>query len=74
MRYLNLPLTCGRLSSTDWQPVVEKVERCGEGCLVLLQLILSAIPLFHLSIFKLPVVSQNPRGAYEEVLMERRGV
>ena len=65
MRYLGLPLSRGRMLRTYWNPVIEKVKRRLEGlhakilsrggCLVLLRSILTAIPLFYLSINKLPI-------------------
>ena len=61
---MGLPLTRRRRADMDWQPVV-KVERYLEGWqtkvmwrvrqLVLLRSVLSAIPLFYLSVFKMRV-------------------
>ena len=63
-RYLGLPLSAGRLRVADWQPVVGKVEQRLEGWkakilskggrLVLLRSVLSAIPTFYLSVFRIP--------------------
>ena len=57
----------------DWQPVIEKVEKHLEGWqakllsrrgyLVLLCSVLSAIPIFYLSVFKVPMrVSKQLKG------------
>ena len=64
IRYLGLPLSAGQLRVADWQPVVGKVEQRLEGWkakilskggrLVLLRSVLSAIPTFYLSVFKIP--------------------
>ena len=64
IRYLGLPLSTGQLHGTDWQSVVEKVEQRLEGWkakvlskggrLVLLKSVLTAIPTFYLSVFKIP--------------------
>ena len=64
IRYLGLPLAEGRLRAHDWQPVMEKIEtRLGGwqarllsrgGRLVLLQSALAAIPIYFMTIFKLP--------------------
>ena len=64
IRYLGLPLSDCRLRIQDWQPMVEKVEKllggwrarvlsCG-GCLVLVKSVLSAIPTYFMSVFRLP--------------------
>ena len=65
VRYLGLLLTWGRTTRTDWQLVVEKVERQLEGqqtkvisrggWLLLLRSVLTAISLFHLSVLKMLV-------------------
>ena len=72
------------MSSIDWQPVIKNVERRLEGWqskvmskgewLVLLRSVLSAIPLFYLSVFGLPWESWTPRRADEAVPMERTGI
>ena len=64
IRYLGLPLADRRLLRRDWQPMIEKVEsRLGGwrarilsrgGWLVLLKAVLSAIPTFFMSIFRMP--------------------
>ena len=64
IRYLGVPLVDRRLWTTDWQPVLEKVEmRLGGwrtrllsrgGRLVLLKAVLAAIPTYFMTIFKLP--------------------
>ena len=64
IRYLGLPLSTGQLRGADWQSVVGKVEQRLEGWkakvlskggrLVLLKSVLSAIPTFYLSVFKIP--------------------
>ena len=64
IRYLGLPLSTGQIRGADWQSVVEKVEQRLEGWkarvlskggrLVLLKSVLSAIPTFYLSVFKIP--------------------
>ena len=56
MRYFGLPLSGARLSTANWQPVIE-VERCLEGWQanvieVLLNSVLSATPIFYISIFQ----------------------
>ena len=64
IRYLGVPLVHRRLRIQDWQPVFEKVETrlggwrarllsCG-GRLVLLKSVLAAIPIYYMSIFKMP--------------------
>ena len=62
--YLGLPLSAVQLRVADWQPVVGKVEQRLEGWkakilskggrLVLLSSVLSAIPTFYLSVFRIP--------------------
>ena len=62
--YLGLPLSTGQIRGADWQSVVGKVEQRLDGWkakvlsrvgrLVLLKSVLSAIPNFYLSIFKVP--------------------
>ena len=69
MRYLGLPLTASSLTSTDYLPIIEKVERQLEGWkarvlsrpgrLVLLRSVLMMIPIFYLSVFKLPRTVHN---------------
>ena len=64
IRYLGVPLVDRRLRIQDWQPVFEKVEtRLGGwrarllsrgGRLVLLKSVLAAIPIYYLSIFRIP--------------------
>lgn len=64
IQYLGLPLTSGRLSAREWQPVFEKIERRLEGWkshmlsrggrLVLVKSVLSAIPTYYMSIFRMP--------------------
>ncbi|KAK1277454.1 hypothetical protein QJS04_geneDACA016871 [Acorus gramineus] len=63
-RLLGLPLHLGKLRKVDWNPLVDKLERRLEGWkgkilriggrLVLLQAVLSYLPVFFLSIFKVP--------------------
>ena len=64
IRYLGVPLIDRRLRIQDWQPVFEKVEaRLGGwrarllsrgGRLVLLKSVLAAIPIYYMSIFRMP--------------------
>ena len=64
IRYLGLPLTDRCLKTQDWQPVVEKVKkRLGGwrgkllsrgGRLVLVKAVLSAIPTYFMSAFRMP--------------------
>ena len=64
IRYLGLPLTDRRLRTQDWQPVVEKVEErlrgwrgrllSRGGRLILVKAILSAIPTYFMSTFRMP--------------------
>ncbi|KAK1320550.1 hypothetical protein QJS10_CPA03g00814 [Acorus calamus] len=63
-RYLGLPLSLRPLANADWAPLVHHFKRRLEGWagrllssggrLVLLQAVLSNLPVFMLSIFKLP--------------------
>ena len=63
IRHLGLPLSTSQIRSADWQSVVGKVEQRLEGWkvkvlskggrLVLLKSVLSAIPTFYLSVFKI---------------------
>ena len=82
MRYLGLSLTWTKMTKTNWQPVVEKLERRLEGWqtkvvswgrrLMRLQSVLSVIPLFYLSVFKMPVGVRKQILRYDEVFpMER---
>ena len=64
IRYLGVPLVDRRLRIQDWQPVFEKVEtRLGGwrarlvsrgGQLVLPKSVLAAIPIYYISIFRMP--------------------
>ena len=64
VRYLGLPLADRRLRVQDWQPVLKKVEaRLGGwrarmisrgGRLVLVKAVLSAIPTYFMSVFRMP--------------------
>ncbi|KAK1312840.1 hypothetical protein QJS10_CPA07g00753 [Acorus calamus] len=64
MRHLGLPLHLGRFLKAEWSPLIEKFTKCLEGWkgkllssvgrLVLLQAVLSNLPTFFLSIFKIP--------------------
>ncbi|KAK1326980.1 hypothetical protein QJS10_CPA01g01725 [Acorus calamus] len=64
VRYLGLPLHVGRFTKVEWLPLIERFERRLEGWkskllsyggrLVLHQAILSNLPIFFLSIFKVP--------------------
>ena len=89
IRYLGLPLSAGQLHVADWQPIVEKVEQQLEGWkakvlskggrLVLLRSVLSAIPTFYLSVFKIPAsIEQHLSGLMRRFFLkgskERRGM
>ena len=74
--YLGLPLIERRLRTLDWQPILEKVEaRLGgwqarllsrSGRLVLLKAFLSAIPIYFMSVFRMPVgVRRRLEGAIQ---------
>ncbi|KAK1258442.1 hypothetical protein QJS04_geneDACA006646 [Acorus gramineus] len=65
-RYLGLPLVKGRLTKEQWDPLIERFERrlsgwkgkmlsWGGGRLTLLQAVLTNLPLFYLSVFRLPI-------------------
>ncbi|KAK1300975.1 hypothetical protein QJS10_CPB13g01246 [Acorus calamus] len=68
-RILGLPLHLGRLTKADWVPLIERFEKRLEGWsgiflslggrLVLLQAILSNLPIFFLSLFKLLLGVRN---------------
>ena len=84
MRYLGLPLTRGRMLRTDWNPVIEKVERRLEGrqakilsrggCLVLLRSVLTGIPIFYLLVYKLPIrVGKRLEGLMRRFLWNKSG-
>ena len=63
--YLGVPLHWKKLSPSDWQPLISKIENKLQtwkgnllslgGRITLLNYVLSAIPLYWLSIYKLPV-------------------
>lgn len=63
--YLGLPLSDHHIGSTGWTPVVERMERRLQGWssrllsrggrLILLRTVLSALPIYYLSILKMPV-------------------
>ena len=65
IQYLGLPLVGERLSSQEWQPVVVTMERRLGGWrawllsrgrrLVLLKAVLSALPTYYMSLFRVPV-------------------
>ena len=74
IRYLGLPLTDRRLRILDWQPVIKKVEaklgawqarlQSRGGRLVLLKAVLSAIPIYFMSVFRMPAgVRRRLEGA-----------
>ncbi|KAK1289771.1 hypothetical protein QJS10_CPB18g00723 [Acorus calamus] len=64
VRVLGLPLSRGRLKKEDWDPLIERFQRrlagwkgrllTYGGRLTLLQAVLSALPLFFLSVFRIP--------------------
>ena len=64
VRYLGVPLTDRRLRVQDWQPVIDKVDaRLGGwrsrsllrgGRLVLVKAVLSVIPTYFMSVFRMP--------------------
>ena len=63
-KYLGLPLKSANLTRRDWQPLIDKFHRrlsCWKGStlsiggrLVLVNSVLSSLPLYYLSFFKLP--------------------
>ncbi|KAK1289247.1 hypothetical protein QJS10_CPB18g00705 [Acorus calamus] len=67
MRYLGLPLSLRSLSLREWAPLVQWFERrlddwAGRlmstgGSLVLLQAVLTNLPIFMLSLFKIPMAN-----------------
>ncbi|XP_020266417.1 uncharacterized protein LOC109841906 [Asparagus officinalis] len=64
IKYLGLPLKYGKLAKSDWQPMLDNMYRklaswkssCLSfgGRLVLLNSVLSSIPLYYMSFYKLP--------------------
>ena len=84
MRYLSLPVKKGRTSRTDWDPIIEKVERRLEGWqakllsragqLVLLRSVFAAIPIFQLSLYKLSIeVGKRLEGLMRRFLWKGSG-
>ena len=69
IRYLGVPLADRRLRIRDWQPVLDKVETHLGGWrarllsrgrrLIMLKAVLSAIPTYFMSIFRMPVGVQR---------------
>ncbi|XP_020264999.1 uncharacterized protein LOC109840677 [Asparagus officinalis] len=65
IKYLGLPLKYGKLSKSDWQPILDNLHRklstwrkhslSFGGRLVLLNSVLSSIPLYFMSFYKLPM-------------------
>ncbi|KAK1302836.1 hypothetical protein QJS10_CPB12g01236 [Acorus calamus] len=53
-RYLDLPLSIRPISCSDLAPLVQRFESRMEGWLTLLQAVLSSLPIFLLSLFKIP--------------------
>ncbi|KAK3222581.1 hypothetical protein Dsin_009606 [Dipteronia sinensis] len=63
--YLGLPLGANPISKTFWNPVILKIENrlapwkrrflSKEGRLVLIKEVLSSIPTYYMSVFKIPV-------------------
>lgn len=64
IRYLGYPLRQGRLSKQDWDPLLDHLERRLEGWkgkylflagrIILINVVLSAIPLYFMSVAYLP--------------------
>ena len=74
MRYLRPPLKKGTMMRSNWDPVTKKVERRLEGWQAKLlsrasQLVLAAIPIFQLSLYKLPIgVGKRTEGLMRRFL------
>ncbi|KAK1318767.1 hypothetical protein QJS10_CPB04g01215 [Acorus calamus] len=68
-RHLGLPLVRNKIKIADWSPLIERMERRLEGWkgrllsmggrITLLQAVLSSMPIFFLSMFRLPVVVEK---------------
>ncbi|XP_020243333.1 uncharacterized protein LOC109821565 [Asparagus officinalis] len=64
IKYLGLPLKYGKLSKSDWQPLMDNLYRklatwktnslSFGGRLILLNSVLTSIPLYYMSFYKLP--------------------
>lgn len=83
--YLGIPLHWKKLTFNDWLPLVHKIEKKIDswkgkllsigGRLTLIKSVLSAIPLYWLSIFKMPSkvrkrIEQLVRRLYGSVVIQ----
>lgn len=67
--YLGVPLHWKKLNTSDWQPLISKIEKKLQswkgsllslgGRVTLLNSVITAIPLYWLSIYKMPVLIRN---------------
>jgi hypothetical protein len=63
-RYLGIPIHFRRLSNGEWKPIDDRLEKklyswigkllSYDDCLILINLVLTSLPMFMLSLFKIP--------------------